>query len=99
MATDTKLVSMKLPPRDKSAEEKMYPSMCSPGDEPEYPYGLCINLDEKQLAQLGLATLPKVGGTVTLQAKGTVSSVSENQTQDGTRRSLSVQITDLGVES
>lgn len=93
------LKSMKLPPRDKSAEEKMYPTMCGDdGDGPKYPYGLCINLDEQQLDALGLKDSPKVGGTVTIQAKAEITSVSENQTQDGTRRSLSIQITDLGLE-
>lgn len=93
------LKSMKLPPRDKTTEEKMYPTMCcDDGDGPKYPYGLCINLDELQLDALGLTDLPKVGATITLQAKAEVSSVSENQTQDGTRRSVSIQITSLGLE-
>lgn len=101
MATDAKadtpLVSMKLPPRDKTKEEKMYPSMAA-GDDPEYPYGLCLNLDEKQLDQLGLKELPKVGSTIRLEAKAQITGVSENETQSGSRRSLSIQITDLGFE-
>jgi hypothetical protein len=39
-----------------------------------------------------------VGATITIQAKGNVTSVSENETQDGTRRSVSIQITDLALD-
>jgi hypothetical protein len=92
----TKLVSMKLPPRDKTSEEKIYTSMAD-GDGPKYPWGLCLTLDEQQLKQLGITDLPKVDGTVTITAKADVTSVSENQTQDGPRRSVSLQITDLGL--
>lgn len=93
---DPKLVSLKLPPRDKTSEEKMYTTMAA-GDDPEYPYGCCLNLDEKQLDALGLKDLPKVGSTVTLQAKARITGVNENETQSGSRRSLSIQITDLGL--
>jgi hypothetical protein len=95
---DTKLTSMKLPARKPSTEEKMYPTMCEGGNEPEYPWGLCLNLEEQQLVALGIKTLPKVGATITIQAKGNVTSVSENETQDGTRRSVSIQITDLALD-
>jgi hypothetical protein len=93
-----KLTSMKLPPRDKTVEEKMYPTMCDPDNQPEYPYGLCISLDDAQLDALGLKKLPAVGDAVTLNAQAKIVGVSESETQEGTRRSLSMQITDLAVE-
>ena len=96
--TTTALVSMKLPKRDKTSEEKIYTTMAEPGDGPKYPWGLCLNLDEQQLEQLGIKDLPKVDSTVTLTAKATITSVSENQTQEGTRRSVSIQITDLAID-
>lgn len=93
-----KKTDMKLPPRKPTAEEKLYPTMCDPSNDPEYPYGLCINLDEQQLAALGMKDLPKVGASITIEATANVTSVSENETQGGTRRSLSLQITELGLE-
>lgn len=95
---DPKLTNMKLPPRKPSSEEKMYPTMCDPANEPEYPWGLQITLDEKQLDALGMTDLPKVGASITVHAKGDVTSVSEDETQGGKRRTVRIQITDIGLE-
>lgn len=91
MSDNEKLVNMKL---QKTKAEEMYPSM----EPPAYPWGLCINLEEEQIKKLGL-TLPAVGATVTIEAKAEVTNRGESQTQDGTRRSLSLQITDLAIGS
>lgn len=93
--TKEKLVSMKLPPREKSDAEVMYPSA---GSSPEYPWGLCLTLEEDQLKALGITKMPEVGSTIPIVARATVSSVSEYESQEnGERRSLSLQITDLGL--
>jgi hypothetical protein len=63
-----------------------------------YPYGLAIQLEDDQLEKLGLDTLPKVGATLMLRARVTVRSVSTNESADQqSRRSVSLQITDLAV--
>jgi hypothetical protein len=91
------LVSMKLPPRDKTSEEKMYPTMADSGDGPKYPWGLCITLEKEQLDKLGLSENPKTDTVFTITAKAEVTSVSANQTQEGERRSITLQITDLAL--
>jgi hypothetical protein len=96
----TNLVNMQLPKRDKSYEEKMYTTMASSDDDsPKYPWGLCITLDDQSLKQLGITKMPDVDDVLTITAKAEITSVSANQSQDGTHRSLSLQITDMAIGS
>jgi hypothetical protein len=91
------LTSMKLPPAEKSAEERMYPSM--PPDRPEWPYGLRLRLEEDQLKALGITALPATGSTFTVTAEGFACSTSKSDdAESGVRRSLEIQITKLGLE-
>lgn len=92
-----KLVSMKIDPKKR---EEMYAEKSTVAAEsgPLYPWGLGIHLDDDSLDALGIDELPKVGKSYALQAKCTVTSVSENKTEEGTRRSVSLQITDLAVD-
>ena len=63
---------------------------------PDYPMGLCIYLDEDQLAKLKMDELPKVGELRKLIAVVSVKSVSVFEDEEnGMKRSLSLQITDL----
>lgn len=92
-----KLVNMKLDPKER---EKM--PECAVADRPQYPWGLCLNLDDESMKKLGLAALPRVGKPVMITALADVTSVSENEytTPDGKtekRQSVSLQITDLGL--
>lgn len=70
------------------------PSGCS---EPDYPWGTRINLDEDQIAALGMKALPAVGAPVGVEAVATVISVSEEQRDGKTFRRLELQITDLAI--
>jgi hypothetical protein len=88
---------MQLPSRDKTSEEKMYPTMADADDAPKYPYGLCLNLDEQQLTQLGISDLPKVDQGITIHGKAKVTGASEHQTQGGSHRSLNLQITHMAI--
>lgn len=96
---EVKLASMELTKADRA--EQM--PTCSDGKDngPVYPYGLSLQLDNDSLEKLGLATMPEVGTTVTVQAKATVTGCSANQYErDGkteTRKSCSLQITDMAV--
>jgi hypothetical protein len=94
-----KQVSMKLAPPEPTSAEKMYPSMaCGPDSTPEYPYGLRICLQEEQLKALGLTELPETGTTVTISAKGEVSSTSAYDDQNrGVQRTLEIQLVSLGL--
>lgn len=68
---------------------------------PNYPYGLCIYLDEDQCEKLGIGKALKAGTEVTITAKAIVCSSTESLSQEldekGNDVSLSLQITDMGV--
>lgn len=91
-----KLVSMKRSEADKGEVET-----CSPchGDTPDYPWGLRLNLNEEQLAQLGIGAMPTAGAVILIEAKGVVSSMREEQIDGKLQRGLEIQITELGVDT
>lgn len=88
------MVNMKM-----SAEEaKEQCGPCSPDDQPRYPYGLAINLDDDALTKLGIGDSLEVGDEVTITAKATVTSKSGYQTMVGdAESSMGLQITDMDV--
>ena len=66
--------------------------------EDKYPWGLSINLDQDSLEKLGIKDLPAVGESIKLEAKVDVVEISEcDSANGGTKRSMSLQITDLGL--
>lgn len=68
------------------------------GEEPRYPYGLCLHLGKEELEKLGITTLPEVGATMMVHANGYVKSTSAYDTQrDGKSMSVEIQLTDLEV--
>lgn len=89
-----KLISMKREASDNTL------GCCSPMQD-NYPYGLCLYLDEAQCEALGIDKALKAGTQVTLSAKAVVTSATESLERDGDDKgidvSLSLQITDLGV--
>lgn len=90
------MVNMKLSRAE--AKEKMEPVSVAT-DAPRYPYCLNLHLDNEVLEKLDLE-LPKVGARISLEAIATVESVSSSQRADGEKyRSVSLQITDLGLEA
>lgn len=65
-------------------------------DAPEYPYGLCLNLDEEALSKLGMPALPHVGQKMMITARVEVTSVSQSDSKGGNKhQSVSLQITDM----
>ncbi len=93
-----KLVNMKLPKR--SEKELATAAAPSDVDQPRYPWGLSLNLEDESLQKLGIDALPEVGVTLSLTANVTVTSVSARDDQDGgKRRSISLQITDMALET
>ena len=70
------------------------PAQCS---EPDYPWGLRINLDEDALGRLGIKSLPAVGAPVGIEATGVAISVREETEGGKVRRYLELQITDLAL--
>ena len=92
------LVNMKLKP---AARDLSTPSPAEPSSRPLYPWGLQINLDNDAVEALGLTTLPGVGKTLSLVARVDVTSVSEDEHMEGTKkrvqRRVSLQITDMAL--
>lgn len=88
------LKSMKM---TEAEREKNAPTVASAPDQRQYPYGLCLSLDEATLKKLDLYGLPKVGETMMLMAQVKVESVSQHENGDGKDRSVSLQITDAAL--
>lgn len=82
-------------------QKEMYPSVAGSEDEanePKYPYGLCLCLDEQALQKLGIKSLPEVGQVMQINAKVMVKSVGEYESQhSGIRRNMDLQITALDI--
>ena len=77
----------------------------TPPKVPVYPWGLCLSLDEDSLSKLKLdGEMPSVGEMIHLCAMAKVTSVSENEMEDGnggkkTCRRVELQITHLATEN
>ena len=71
------------------------PEAESPGSEAsKYPYGLLINLDGETMKKLGLdKALPSVGQTMSLTATVKVTGLHQEEEQDETCYTSSLQIT------
>jgi hypothetical protein len=90
-----KMKSMKMSPQEK---KKMNPEVQSNKTSgPEFPYGLRITLDSEAISKLGITKLPSVGGTIMLEAKAKIVGVSQNEREGSKRKSMELQITDLGI--
>lgn len=72
---------------------------CSPGDANRYPYGLGISLGNSELEKLGAdIDSIEVGDMVHLFALSRVTCVSKNDTGDGAKTRVELQICYLGTE-
>lgn len=95
-----KLVNMKIDPAKE--KEKYAAKESTLVEQPRYPYGLCIHLDDDVMQRLGMKSLPEVGKPIMVHAMADVTSVSENEYSepDGKtekRQSVTIQITDLAL--
>lgn len=90
------MINMKLTPEE--AKETNGGACCG-GDpeQPAYPYGLSISLNDETLAKLGITALPQPGTRMMLQAVAEVTNTSQYENQDGKDRSISLQITDMDL--
>lgn len=81
-----------------SREERKEYAEVTAMDEPQYPYGLCVDLDDDTLAKLGITSLPAVGTAIQFTARAVVKSTSSNQYEGSEPESrMSLQITDMEV--
>jgi len=98
-----KLVSMKRSAEDK--REDMGNPVPPEAVGPDYPWGLCINMDSDELDKLGIKTLPDLNTEMTITAKVKVTRREESSQMamydggdESERRCLSLQITDMAIE-
>lgn len=89
-----KIVSMVQEP--KEAEK---PATAPSVDQPRFPYGLCIRLDEQSIKKLGWKDLPKAKTPVTIEAKGVVVSTRISEGAEYSSMGVEIQITHLGVDA
>jgi hypothetical protein len=82
-----------------SSEEQQEYLLAEP-EKREYPYGLCVTLEEEELVKLGVQGLPAVGSVMTFTAKAVVVRVSqhEDDKSEGVERCVSLQITDMVID-
>ncbi len=87
------LTDMKLPKRSKTSDCAV---ACDSSDDPRYPYGLEISLDNDALDKLGLE-LPEAGEQFIVLGVGPVTRVSQTDNKRGKDRSLSIQLQKIEV--
>jgi hypothetical protein len=89
-----KLIDMKLAPEE--AKEQ-----ASPAEMPaeQYPYGLCLELDDGTLKKLGIEELPKPGTEMTVQARARVVGAHQSADEGGEEKVARLQIIALGVQA
>tara|TARA_R100001143_G_C3360997_1_gene135673 strand:- start:6661 stop:6987 length:327 start_codon:yes stop_codon:yes gene_type:complete len=88
-----KLVDMK---QSAAEVEKVCEAPCE--DQPKYPWGLEIRLNNESLKKLGIKELPAVGTKMKVTAMGVVESARESKRRKGrSDRSVEIQIEKLHV--
>lgn len=65
----------------------------------EYPYGLCIRLDDDSLKKLGLENLPELGAEMKLSAIVVVKGKSMSEHENHKHKSLELQITEMDLKA
>lgn len=93
-----KLVDMKFTKAEAKAEAEEY-SKPSLDNEPQYPWGLQIRLEDESLAKLGITDLPEIGAEYHLTVIAEVQSATESKMASGkTDRCVCLQITMMGID-
>lgn len=90
-----KFVDMKMDKEDMGG----VPTSITDNSSPIYPYGLSICLSDKELKKLDMEGEAEVGDMFHGHFLATVKSVSKNDTTDGTKTRVEMQITHLSAEN
>ncbi len=92
----TKLVDMELEDEDKYDAVQPIPMP----SKPDYPYGLRICLNEKDLKKLGIEPPKNIGDIIDMRCFGEVTSISCDKRADGEDCCrVEIQIQKMAVES
>jgi hypothetical protein len=82
---------------DEEKAEK-FPGMAE-DSAPDYPWGLCLTLDECTLEKLGLEEEnPEIGDMIDLRAFGKVTGIRKDMRDGEAHTCLEIQISHLAVE-
>lgn len=94
-----KMVDMALEP-PKAGEKSTMAYPCAPESaQPIYPWGLSVSLGDEQLDKLDLDADCEVGDLLDARCMLKVTSVSQNETTEGKRRRVELQIVMMSVEN
>jgi len=92
------LVNMARTEEDKRKEQAEWDKPSTENME-DYPYGLCIHLDNAAVEKLGLAEKDfDAGQPVSVQAIGMITSDSVTTVNGNKRRSFTIQLQQIAVE-
>jgi Major coat protein-like len=95
----TKLISLAYTPAELKAQQKRNAApSTSPGDQPKYPYGFSLRLENDIIKKLGFDTNRKIGAKFTLRCIVEVVDKGERITVSGTKRNMELQIIAVAVE-
>jgi hypothetical protein len=94
----TKMVSMAKTPEEIKETELPAVAARVKEDQPIYPWGLSLRLEEKELEKLRMGEC-EVGDIVHVFAMARVTSKSEHATEGNQNCSIELQITDLSLEN
>lgn len=83
----------------KDAEEMKEDPSPEAMPQPVYPYGLCLCLSQDELDKLDLDTGCEPGDMLHMHCMAKVTSVSKNDTTDGPKMRVELQITAIACES
>lgn len=72
---------------------------CVPYDGEKYPYGLRMDLNSDVMKKLGVASLPKTGGEVTITARAKVVSTSVNDREGKQEKRMELQIVAMDIDA
>lgn len=87
------------PAEKKEVAGELTPATPSADSLPDYPYGLCLCLDQDTLEKLGMADEEiGVGDIMHIHGFAKVTSVSENQDGGGSRKRVELQLTHMVAE-
>ena len=94
------MTTMKSMKRSKKDKKETKGEVAIEYEEPDYPYGLGIDLADEALDSLGLTAKSfKIGNEINIVAKVRVDRISSNKSRTGKNRdSVDLQITDMGLE-
>lgn len=87
-----RLVDMRMSQEEKDEGTVMAPEM------PDYPYGLCISLNDDDLEKLDLEDDMEAGDTITFMATAKVTSVSAREIGGEVEKRVELQITNMGID-